>query len=155
MLDHLLQQRAQRAPEVRVHQHHREVLDLAGLDQRGGLEQLVQRAEAARQHHEGVAVLHQHHLAHEEVAERDPAVEVRVRRLLFGQHDVHADREADLRRVGLTRRYRTCVRRGALEEQAARFPHLRELRARGARVPRLLEFRRRIRLAVRRCAHHT
>ena len=41
---------------------------------------------------------------------------------------------------------------GLLQEPAAGVPHLRQLRARGARLPRLLELRRPLRLAVRRRA---
>ena len=68
--------------------------DLAGLDQGQRLEQLVQRAEAAGQDHERVGVLHEHHLAGEEVAELDAEVDVRVEALLVGQLDVAADRQS-------------------------------------------------------------
>ena len=74
----------QRLPVVGAHQDQGEVLDLAGLDQRRALEDLVHGAEAAGQHHEGVGVFDQHHLADEEVAELDPAVEVGVGLLLAG-----------------------------------------------------------------------
>jgi len=42
----------QARPVGAVDQHDRELGDLAGLDQRERLEQLVQGAEPARQHHE-------------------------------------------------------------------------------------------------------
>ncbi len=82
----------QRLPELGPHQDQGEVLDLAGLDQRRALEDLVHGAEAAGEDHEGVGVLDQHHLADEEVAELEPAVDVRVRLLLGGEDDVAADR---------------------------------------------------------------
>ena len=69
-------------------------LDLARLDQRQRLEQLVERPEAARQDHERVGVLHEHDLAGEEVAELDAEVDVRVEALLLRQLDVAADRQA-------------------------------------------------------------
>ena len=75
-------------------QHDREVADLAGLDQGQRLEQLVERAEATRQDDEAVGVLHEHHLAGEEVAELDPEVDVRVHALLVRQLDVAADGQA-------------------------------------------------------------
>ena len=50
-------------------QDHREVVDLAGLDERQRLEQLVERAEPAGKDDEALRVLHEHRLAHEEVAE--------------------------------------------------------------------------------------
>jgi hypothetical protein len=69
------------------------VPDLAGLDQRQRLEQLVHRPEAARQDDERAGVLHEHRLAGEEVPELDAEIDVRVDRLLVGQLDVAADRE--------------------------------------------------------------
>ena len=70
------------------------ISDLARLNERHGLEDLVERAESARQGHEGVRVLDQHDLANEEVAEGDPAVEIAIRLLLGRQLDVAADRAA-------------------------------------------------------------
>src|SRR5687767_5418287 len=64
-LDPIQQPLPVRAPE----QDHREVLDLPRLDQRERLEQLVQRAEAAREDDKSLRVLDEHRLAHEEVAE--------------------------------------------------------------------------------------
>ena len=66
--------------------------DLAGLDQRQRLEQLVERPEAARQDHERVRVLHEHRLPGEEVVELDRHVDVGVEVLLHRQLDVAADR---------------------------------------------------------------
>ena len=68
--------------------------DLAGLDERQRLEQLVHRPVATGEDHEPVGVLHEHRLAREEVPELDPEIDVRVDRLLVGQLDVAADREA-------------------------------------------------------------
>jgi hypothetical protein len=66
----------ERAPEVLSHPHEREIPDLARLDQRGRLEDLVERTEPTGQRHERVRVLYQHHPPHEEMPERDPVVEV-------------------------------------------------------------------------------
>src|SRR6266545_1709996 len=92
----LLEQRAakkieERLPELGAHQHDGEVADLAGLDERRGLADLIERPEPAGQGDEGVGVLHEHDLADVEVAERHPPVEVRVRLLLLRQLDVAAD----------------------------------------------------------------
>ena len=53
--------------------------DLAGLDERERLEQLVERPESARQHDERARVAHEHDLAREEVVE----VDARGRRTWF------------------------------------------------------------------------
>ena len=92
--DHLVEQRAQGTPVVLPEDDDREVLDLARLHEGRGLEELVHGADAARHDDEGVGVLHEHQLPHEEVLERDVDVEVRVELLLLGQHDVAADRAA-------------------------------------------------------------
>ena len=68
--------------------------DLAGLDQGERFVQLVERAEAARQHDEAVRVLEEQDFADEEVVTGDVAIEVDVRRLLERQLDVAADRQA-------------------------------------------------------------
>src|SRR4029453_1891530 len=81
----------ERAPEIASHEHDRELPHLAGLHEGGDLEHLVEGAEAAGQRDERVGVLHQHHLAHVEMPERDPTIEVRIRLLLLGQLDVAAD----------------------------------------------------------------
>ncbi len=77
-----------------AHQDHREVPDLAGLDQRQRLEQLVEGPEAAGHDHERVRVLHEHRLAGEEVVELDRDVDIWVEVLLVRQLDVAADRHA-------------------------------------------------------------
>ncbi len=69
------------------------LLDLLGDDQVQRLEQLVERAEAAREHDEPDRVAHEHHLAGEEVLEGDRDVLVGVRRLLARQLDVQPDRQ--------------------------------------------------------------
>ena len=56
-------------PVGRAEQHDREVPDLAGLAQRRGLEQLVERAEPAGEDDERARVADEHHLAREEVVE--------------------------------------------------------------------------------------
>src|SRR3954470_17895855 len=79
-------------PVVAAHQHDREVADLVGLAERDRLEQLVERAEAAGQHHEADRVAHEEQLAREEVVAGELAVEVWVLVLLERQLDVQADR---------------------------------------------------------------
>jgi hypothetical protein len=58
------------------------VPDLPGLDQGHGLEDLVQRPESPGEDDEGIGILDQHHLAHEEVLELQEEVEVGVGPLL-------------------------------------------------------------------------
>lgn len=84
----------QAAPEGGADQHDREPGDLLGLDEGDRLEQLVEGAEAARQHDEGLGVLHEHRLADEEVTELDADVDVVVQALLEGQLDAEPDRDA-------------------------------------------------------------
>src|SRR5207245_9180455 len=67
---------------------------LARLDERERLEQLVERSQSTREDAEGLRVFHEHRLAHEEVAELHPQVDVVVEVLLEGQLDVAADRQA-------------------------------------------------------------
>jgi hypothetical protein len=66
---------------------------LAGLDQRQRFEQLVERAEPAREDHESLGRLHEHRLPRVEVVEGELDVEIRVLVLLVGELDVEADRE--------------------------------------------------------------
>ena len=56
------------APVARIEEHHGEVADLARLNEGQRLEELVHRPEAAGEDDEGTRVLHEHRLAHEEVA---------------------------------------------------------------------------------------
>jgi len=81
------------APVVRSHQHHRELADLVGLDQRERLPQLVHRPEAAREDHEPAGVADEHDLAYEEVVELERDVAVGVAALLERQLDVQAHRQ--------------------------------------------------------------
>ncbi len=60
----------------RVEEDDRIELDLAGLDQRQRLEQLVERAEAARQDDEALGRLHEADLARVEVLEGVGEVDV-------------------------------------------------------------------------------
>ena len=97
--DHAVGERAaahpleQRGPVRLTDQHDREVEHLAGLDQGQRLEQLVGRAEAAREDAEALGRLHEHRLAGVEVVEDQAEVDVRVHRLLARQLDAEADRE--------------------------------------------------------------
>ena len=70
------------------------MVDLPGLHQRQRLEQLIEGAEAAGEDDEGLGVLHEHRLAHEEVAEVLGQVDVGVEAGLAGQVDGQADRDA-------------------------------------------------------------
>src|SRR5687767_5980691 len=72
-------------------ENHRELVDLPGLNQREGLEQLIQGTEAAGEDDERHRVLDEHRLPHEEVAEVDEAVDVGVGTLLEGKLDIAAD----------------------------------------------------------------
>ena len=92
--DGVAQPADQAAPVVDAEQHDREAGHLAGLDQRQRLEELVEGADAAGQHHEALGVLHEHRLAGEEVAEVDPAVDPLVEAGLEGQLDAEADAQA-------------------------------------------------------------
>src|SRR3954469_22648947 len=81
----------QAAPVAAVEQHDREVTDLLRLAQGRGLEELVERAEAARQHHEPARVADEHDLPGEEVVEGQADIDVLVQRLLVRQLDPEPD----------------------------------------------------------------
>src|SRR3954447_6249416 len=81
----------QPAPVAAVEQHDREVADLLRLAQGRGLEELVERAEPARQDHEAAGVADEHDLPREEVVEGQTDVDVLVDRLLVRQLDAEAD----------------------------------------------------------------
>ena len=68
--------------------------NLLGLDEIGHFEDFVHRAKSAGHCDEGIGILDQHQLAHEEMAEGDPAVEVLVGPLLDGQFDIAANGHA-------------------------------------------------------------
>src|SRR5215211_4750115 len=112
----------QAAPVVTSDQHDREVEHLARLDQRERLEQLVERPEPTRQHHEAARVAHEHDLAREEVVEGQPELDVGVHALLEGQLDLEPDRE----RVPLERAAVGCLHRpraAARDDREAGLPH--------------------------------
>ena len=69
-------------------------MDLPRLDEGQRLEELVERAEAAREEDERLGRLHEHRLPGVEVAERHADVAVRVQVLLVRQLDVEADGDA-------------------------------------------------------------
>src|SRR5689334_16251563 len=75
-------------------EHDRKVSDLPRLDQRQRFEQFVKRAEAAREDDEREAVLHEHHLADEEIFERETQRLICVWSLFEGKLDVASDRES-------------------------------------------------------------
>jgi hypothetical protein len=88
-----------------VHEDDRHLARLAGLHQRERLEELVQGAEAARQHDVGGGELREHHLAREEVLEAQADVLVAARGLLARQVDVQAHRHAAPGEGALVRRF--------------------------------------------------
>jgi hypothetical protein len=84
----------QPGPVRRAEEHDRERRDLPRLREGERLEELVQRAEATGQHDEALAVLDEHRLAGEEVAEVDPDVGPLVEPRLEGQLDAQPDADA-------------------------------------------------------------
>src|SRR5580692_968362 len=90
----LLEPAEQAVPVPAADEDDRELGDLPGGDQRERLEQLVHRAEAAGEHHEGLRVLDEDGLADEEVAELHPDVHVVVEAGLHRQLDAEADGDA-------------------------------------------------------------
>src|SRR5699024_3293518 len=81
----------QRGPVVDADEHDGETGDLARLGEGDRLEDLVESAEAPRQHEEALAVLDEHRLAREEVAEVDAEVDVGIQPRLEGEFDAQAD----------------------------------------------------------------
>src|ERR1044071_4096130 len=81
-------------PVLLAEEYDGEVPNLSRLYERERLEEFVERAVAAGEDDEGVAVLDEHGLAHEEVFEGQRARLVRVRLLLEGEFDVAADGDA-------------------------------------------------------------
>ena len=81
-------------PELAPEQQHRDRLDLARLDQRQQLEQLVERPEPARKRGERAGVEQEVHLPEREIVElhRQRRRDIWVRRLLVRQDDVQSDR---------------------------------------------------------------
>ena len=86
----------QAAPVRAPHEDDREPGRLPRLDQRQALEQLVHRPEPAGQDDVALGVLDEHRLPGEEEVEHEVLVrvDVRVRPLLVGEHDVEPDRGA-------------------------------------------------------------
>src|SRR3954447_14007872 len=80
----------QPAPISTAEQHDGERRHLPGLHEGERFEQLVHRAETARQHDEGLRVFHEHRLAREEVTEVEPDVDVVIEVLLERQLDAEA-----------------------------------------------------------------
>src|SRR5918994_5316777 len=87
------------APVVGPDEDHRELGDLARLDERERLPELVHRPVAAGEDDEAAGVADEHDLAREEVVELERDVAVAVPALLERQLDVEAYRQ----RLGLTR----------------------------------------------------
>src|SRR5919106_3967234 len=81
------------APVVGADEHHRELGDLPGLDERERLPELVHGPEAAGEDHEPTRVADEHDLADEEVVELEADVAVGVAALLEGQLDAQPDRQ--------------------------------------------------------------
>ena len=112
-------QRIEAGPVVPAEEDDRELIDLAGLDERQRLERFVERAEAAGEDDERVRVLDEHRLPDEEVAEVHQRIDVRVGALLEGQLDVAADRAAAAELGALVRRLHD-ARAGAGDDREAR-----------------------------------
>ena len=118
-------------PVVGAEEDDGEVEHLAGLDQRQRLEQLVERAEPAREDDEALRRLHEHRLAGVEVLERHLEVAVGIEPLLVRERDVEADREAAALLAAAVRRLHH-ARPAAGDDRESR---LRELPRRLARLP--------------------
>ena len=101
-----LQPVEQPGPIGAAHEHDREVADLPGLDQGERLEQLVERAEAAREDHERARVADEHDLAREEVveAQRHACPRRWLTPGLIGEVDVQPDRKRPAVAGALVRR---------------------------------------------------
>src|ERR1022692_2447842 len=95
----------QPGPVLAADQHDRELRDLAGMDQGERLEQLVQGAEPARQHHERLRVLDEDGLADEEVPELQADLDVLIQPHLHGQLDAQAHRDTTHVRRALVGRF--------------------------------------------------
>jgi len=78
-------------PVLRSHQHYRETSDFLSLYQCDSLEKLIKGAEAARQHYEPLCILHEHHLADEEIVVRDKLVAVNIGVCLLLKRQVYVD----------------------------------------------------------------
>src|SRR5918999_2405376 len=87
------------APVARPYEDDGEVPDLAGLDERERLEQLVEPADPAGEDHEPARVADEHDLAGEEVVELERDVELPVEVLLERQLDAKPNRQ----RAGVAR----------------------------------------------------
>ena len=112
MLHHELAPLSHAVPELRAHQDQRERPDLPALDERGRLEQFVERAQPAGHDDESARVFHQADLAREEIAELDALVHVGIRRLLVRQDDVQpVARAAGLMRAAIGRLHDARARR--------------------------------------------
>src|ERR1035438_8653243 len=95
----------QPGPVLAADQHDRELRDLAGMDQGECLEQLVQGAEPARQHHERLRVLDEYGLADEEVPELQADLDIVIQPHLHGQLDAQAHRDTTNLRRALVGRF--------------------------------------------------
>src|SRR5262249_44626449 len=94
LVHHEEQEVAHAFPEVATDQDQRKWSDFAALKQSGGLEQLVERAEAPGQDNVAAGVFDQHHLAHKEVIEFNVLVDVRIGLLLVGKNDIESVRRS-------------------------------------------------------------
>ncbi len=95
MLDHLRPDPLEQAPPiVAAEEDDGEVVDLLGLHQRQRLEELVEGAEATGEDDEGLGILDEHRLAHEEVAEVLGDVDVGIGAVLARQIDGQPHRDA-------------------------------------------------------------
>ena len=77
-------------PEFAPEQDQRKGADLAALNERGRLEQLIERTQTAGHDDIGARVFHEHDFADEEILKLDTLIDIRVRRLLVRQDDIQA-----------------------------------------------------------------
>src|ERR1700682_2232310 len=82
----------QSLPEFAANQNDRYLAALAGLDQRQALGQLIDGAEASRQHYVRRREAHEHHLAREEIAKVDPDILEAVAGRLVRKKNVETNR---------------------------------------------------------------
>src|SRR6266540_4483053 len=88
---HLLDEADHLAPVVGSEEEDGKVLNLAGLDKRQRLKQLIHSARAPGENDKRIGVFHEQRFANKKVVQRHAAVEVGIALLLEWQFDVTAD----------------------------------------------------------------
>ena len=92
-VQHLVDPIHQGRPDSFVYQYDGETGFFIGLNEGKDFEQFIHRTETARQHHKTLGILHEYHLAHEEIVELQGlvAVLIGIGGLLEGQVDIESD----------------------------------------------------------------